>query len=165
MEVVDITPSNIDNYDENFLNGGDYECFVKIHTPTCGFCKQLEPEWKKLQDYAQSMNGKGGYIVSIEGSVKDKFNPKFNVDGYPTIVYLNNDGSVKSEYSDGDRTFDKLKEFLLSNYTMGGGGKKKSKKSKKSKKRKTKKNKMVKKSKKVKKHKKNKTKKARSRKY
>lgn len=162
MEVVNITPSNVDKYDDNFLNSGDYECFVKIHTPTCGFCKQLEPEWKKLEDYAQSMNGKGGYIVSIEGSVKDKFNPKFNVDGYPTLVYLNNDGSVKSEYSDGDRSFEKLKEFLLNNSSMGGGGKKKNKKSKKNKKykkTKTRKNKRVKKSKKHKKHKKNKTKK------
>jgi protein disulfide-isomerase A6 len=162
MEVVNITPSNVDEYDDNFLNSGDYECFVKIHTPTCGFCKQLEPEWKKLEDYAQSMNGKGGYIVSIEGSVKDKFNPKFNVDGYPTLVYLNNDGSVKSEYSDGDRSFEKLKEFLLNNSPMGGGGKKKNKKSKKNKKykkTKTRKNKRVKKSKKHKKHKKNKTKK------
>jgi hypothetical protein len=34
MEVVNITPSNVDEYDDNFLNSGDYECFVKIQIRT-----------------------------------------------------------------------------------------------------------------------------------
>ena len=49
MKVLDITPENVDDYDANLLNSGDYECFLKIHTPSCGFCKQLQPEWEKLE--------------------------------------------------------------------------------------------------------------------
>ena len=130
MKVLDITPENEDDYDANLLNSGDYECFLKIHTPSCGFCKQLQPEWEKLEEFAKSNGNDSVYIISLDANSKDKFNVQSEVHGYPTIIYLNKDGSVKNEYKSSDRSFDKLKEFLFAQNPpmMIGGKRRKSRK-------------------------------------
>ena len=42
-------------------------------------------------------------IVSIDASVKDKFNIPTEIHGYPTLLYLNKDGTIKDEYKSGDK--------------------------------------------------------------
>ena len=125
MRVIDITPENVDEYDENTLKNGVQECFLQVHSPNCGFCQQLKPEWEKLKEYAKKNGDDSVLIVSLDGSVKDKFNLPTEIHGYPTILYLNKDGTIKDEYKSGDRSFENLKKFLLSqNSIMNGGGKK-----------------------------------------
>ena len=166
MRIFEISPKNEHEYDSGFLNTGDYECFLKIHTPSCGFCKQLEPEWKKLEEFAEPHSKNDVYIVSLDANAKDKFNIQSDVHGYPTIIYLNKDGSVKNEYKDGDRSFEKLKDFLFAQSPpmMFGGKKRKSRKNK-SRKHKSRKNKSRKHKSRKHKSRKNKSRKNKSRKY
>ena len=83
-----------------------------------------------LEEFAKTNGDDSVYIISLDANSKDKFNVKSDVHGYPTILYLNKDGSVKNEYKDGDRSFDKLKEFLFAQNPpmMTGGRRRKSKK-------------------------------------
>ena len=141
-----ITGGNVNEHSSSLLNNGSEECLLLIHSPSCGHCKAMEPEWKKLEDKINTIPEEI-IIISIEGEHIDKFNPKFSVNGYPSIFYLNKDGSVKKNYS-GDRSMDDLFNFLIEqrggNENMSGGGrklKKRKSKKRKSKKRKSKKRK------------------------
>ena len=45
-----ITGGNINDHSSSLLNNGSEECLLLIHSPGCGHCKAMEPEWKKLED-------------------------------------------------------------------------------------------------------------------
>ena len=148
MRVLEIDENSIDSVDKSILNDGKNECFVKVYMPWCGFCKQMEGEWNEMGNKAGNLEQDNVYILSIHGDHIKTLNPKFDVSGYPTIVYLNKDGTIKSKYG-GERKSENMFDFLLeqSNYKLNGGSKRKrsKRKRKKSIKRKTKKGKSKKK--------------------
>ncbi len=78
--IIDVTSMNVNDYSPSLLREG--ESLVKIHSPTCGYCKELEPEWKNLEEYVSNTYDKYPIsLISIEGGVVNKFNPDFEVNG------------------------------------------------------------------------------------
>ena len=70
---------------------------------------------------AGNLDNENIYILSIHGDHIKNLNPKFDVSGYPTIVYLNKDGTIKTKYG-GERKSEDMFQFLMeqSNNLQGG---------------------------------------------
>lgn len=93
---------------ESFLGSGREQSLVLFHVDWCHHCKAILPIWQKFE---AAHNGKTKINVS---NINCEQNPhiakRFNLEGFPTILYLEN-GAIKETYS-GDRTLDALTEFL-----------------------------------------------------
>merc|ERR1711937_509509 len=86
---------------------------VLYHATWCGHCKEMLPEWKKLEERCE--NNKKLNIASINEDYKDHISEKIKqpIEGYPSIHFINN-GKLKKEYS-GQRNNNAFMEFLLEN--------------------------------------------------
>lgn len=76
------------------------------YLPTCGYCKQFDPEWDKFVTMAGDMAN----IEKIEGSTVPP-----HVTGFPHIDFIVNDGTPEQYL--GDRTafalMDKLRSYFV----------------------------------------------------
>ena len=133
MQLFDITPSNKDQYDKDFLNNNDGMCIVKVHSPGCGHCTAMASAWKELENNSSKLGGGISKLGSIDISTLSEFNPKFQSGGVPQILALDNQGNVIQEHQ-GERTLNGLQEFIngLTNQN-GGKRKRKTKKNKRKK--------------------------------
>lgn len=105
----------------------------RFHADWCGHCQNMATEWNK---FVSSSSQKEIKIASIEDKAIQKMNQKpNNILGYPSI-HLYKDGLFLSEFN-GERTSDKINEFLKVYLPKQSGGrlsqKKKKIKSKKNK--------------------------------
>jgi hypothetical protein len=106
MQLFDITPSNKDQYDKDFLNNNDGMCIVKVHSPGCGHCTAMASAWKELENNSSQLGG-----------------PKFQSGGVPQILALDNQGNVIQEHQ-GERTLNGLQEFIKGLTNQNGGKRK-----------------------------------------
>ena len=110
MEVIRLTPETAGEHNKDVLNSGNYKCFVKVYSPSCGHCQAMQPAWDELENLAGSLNA-SGKIVSLHSAVQDEYKPKFEIQGYPTLLIINEDGTKDIEY-EGDRSAGDLKSFI-----------------------------------------------------
>ena len=81
---------------------------AKFYAPWCGHCKRLAPVW---DEFARASAGEGVVVLSVDASgVGSKaLNEKFNIKGFPTILFFN-DAKVH-EYT-GARTLEAFREYV-----------------------------------------------------
>jgi len=81
---------------------------AKFYAPWCGHCKRLAPVW---DEFASATAGEGVVVLSVDASgVGAKaLNEKFNIKGFPTILFFN-DAKVH-EYT-GARTLEAFREYV-----------------------------------------------------
>ena len=97
---------------ENFQNGGEAAGAPKIvlyYVPWCPHCKNVMPEWNKLEQEAEKT---GVAVEKVDCEEKPEEAQKQDVEGFPTII-LFKDGKVVNY--EGERTAEALKEFIGSN--------------------------------------------------
>eukprot|EP00835_Amoeboradix_gromovi_P002041 NODE_107_length_19843_cov_0.502077.p3 type:complete len:540 gc:universal NODE_107_length_19843_cov_0.502077:13343-11724(-) len=99
-EVVDLEDSNFDSIVKN------EPWFIEFYADWCGHCKALKPVWDQL---GKSLQNKVN-IGKIEASINKITGSKYDVQGYPTLLFINGE---KSEKYRGDRSLDSLKRFAL----------------------------------------------------
>jgi len=83
---------------------GDH--FIMMYAPWCGHCKNLKPEWEKLA----KQTTKGASISKMDCTTNKITCEKYEVKGYPTLIYMRN-GKVVENYK-GDKTLKALKEYV-----------------------------------------------------
>ncbi len=74
--------------------------FLYIHASWCGYCKKMKAKELIKPELGAVYNSK--YInYSVDGEVGDgiALAKKYNVKGYPTMVYINPDGSMIKQTS------------------------------------------------------------------
>ena len=86
--------------------------YIKFYATWCPHCNAIEEDWSKLQ--SEYSNVKGIHIFQVQDTSSDvhkafKSKHNFSVDGFPTIIRLDNSGLVPYE---GDRSYDGFKEFV-----------------------------------------------------
>ena len=84
---------------------------VLVKASWCGYCKRLEPTWKKLK---KENKDKSFYEYDIDQnrSLIEKFDKKDNgikIDGFPTIILIKNKVPKKFE---GKNDFDTINKFI-----------------------------------------------------
>ncbi|TRM68611.1 thioredoxin-like protein [Schizophyllum amplum] len=80
--------------------------FIKFYAPWCGHCKKLSPTWKLLAQHMQNRLT----IAEVDCEAHPAICKSFNINGYPTLVYVNQAG-VRSEYNSG-RKLEQLTAFV-----------------------------------------------------
>ena len=89
---------------------------VLFKTEWCGHCKAIKDDYKKATSELSGKSNSSGKTIRFEKVDCDEnkeLGKQYGVSGYPTIKILNDDGT-KDEY-DGARSFDGLKNYLMSN--------------------------------------------------
>ena len=75
----------------------------------CGHCKTFAPEWEK---FVKSYNGPVK-LKKVEASEAGNDLEKYKIQGFPTILFLDNEGN--SNIYEGDRTSQGLDKFISEN--------------------------------------------------
>lgn len=112
--------SEINKVNNNVLNNFDIEqikykknkgSLILFYAEWCGFCKRLMPLWDKLEkDLSDKYNFiKISCVEKQEQCKKIKY-----IDGYPTILYLNNLANNKTNIQkfEGERSYEGFVQFL-----------------------------------------------------
>ncbi|CAH1995839.1 unnamed protein product [Acanthoscelides obtectus] len=82
--------------------------FVKFYAPWCGYCQKLAPTWEELARSYQDNNDVT--IAKVDCTQERKICDKFEVKGYPTLLWIEN--GKKIEKYKGERQHDNLKAFV-----------------------------------------------------
>lgn len=111
MRIITITTKDIEELDRI---SQVKPTLVRYHSPNCGHCIAMEPEWKLLTTPGL-FKDKNVAIVDIDVSVANKINhPSAKnaiTTGVPSIYFLK--GSQMTEYK-GDRSSKKMADFVNS---------------------------------------------------
>ena len=103
---------SVSQSEENFQNGAEASGAAKIvlyYVPWCPHCKNVMPEWNKLEKEAEKT---GVEVEKVDCEEKPEEAQKQDVEGFPTIILFKNGKVVNYE---GERTSEALKEFINSN--------------------------------------------------
>lgn len=91
---------------EGFASENRYT-FIKFYTPWCGYCKRLQPEWRKLQNKYSNKVGFEEYNCDIQKQMCSRH----DVTGYPTLKIRDNLTQKFLQY-DGPREYQAMAAFL-----------------------------------------------------
>lgn len=85
----------------------DKKSIVYCHMNGCGHCEAFNPIWEQFMNGSKlpTLN-----YAKVEASEDPKFMDKMGVQGFPTVIAVDTDGSKIKEH-EGDRTVDALEDF------------------------------------------------------
>ena len=102
--IVNIDNNNLKNFTKNSV--------MLFYAEWCGHCKNYIPEYTKLPYKINKIN-----FTAVDGDLKSNRNilQKYNIEGFPTMLYFNNKGQYK-EYN-GNKSIVDIKSFINSTNT------------------------------------------------
>ena len=76
--------------------------FILIYMNGCGPCNATRPEWKKMTQALQEQyrNNNNLVIADIESNFVSNLKHAGDIIGYPTMIYLSDNGNKKELYED-----------------------------------------------------------------
>jgi len=111
------TKSTLDELDA-LLNNPDHHMLVKHYKKSCSHCKNLDPEWKSVVNRLSDVNPEFT-VANLNPDATNYMNEhhyknhKYDVNGFPTIVYINKIKNVKPKEYHGERTADAIMDWLV----------------------------------------------------
>ncbi|CAL4173797.1 unnamed protein product [Meganyctiphanes norvegica] len=109
------------NFDKEVLETKK-DVLIEFYAPWCGHCKQLDPVYKKLAKHLAKSNP--DVVVGKMDATANDVHPMFKIEGFPTIYFLKaNEKDNPIPFSGGDRSLEKLKEFVQEESSIGEIGK------------------------------------------
>lgn len=109
----------LDAEDSEFLNTCDDTkkpfTLIFFSMATCPHCRDFEPVWNQFESYAQSNEVLSNKMCVTRVSAENReMCRKFNVQGFPTIMLVDNRTRKTTEFKSA-RTLESLKSFVLQN--------------------------------------------------
>jgi protein disulfide isomerase len=89
---------------------------IEFYAPWCGHCKKLAPIWDELGEIYK--NESDLTIAKMDATANDVPSDKFEVSGFPTIMFVNKAGKV-SKY-EGGRELGDFQKFLAKEAGVSG---------------------------------------------
>ncbi len=132
MKYLHINPNDKENIKSlnTYIKDGN-NLFILIYLEGCGPCNETRPEWKKIENITKNKyNNNDGIIVDIDQEMlKDIKGLSIQPKGFPTIIYVTDNGKVIEDYEDSnienkDRTIDSFIKWIESKVETQKGGKK-----------------------------------------
>jgi thioredoxin-like negative regulator of GroEL len=113
MKFISITPENVSEY-KDLIVKQNMPSLVKMYSPTCWHCQQMQDAWNKLASENELQNMDIA-IIEVRNDTLDEINHESiqNINGFPTIRVIV-DGKIIKEY-DGDRSLIDMTEFIKTN--------------------------------------------------
>lgn len=86
----------------NKLIGQDKDVFILVYMEGCGPCNATRPEWAKLESALKDQYSKNNKlaVVDLNKDYQDVVKHLGNIDGYPTLKYINSNGKKVESYED-----------------------------------------------------------------
>lgn len=111
-------PNLIDTLNR-YLTQKDSKIFILYYMEGCGPCNATRPEWSKLGNILsrQFLNRPDIVIVSIDKDLADKLKVGEQVNSFPTMRFMTNNGMISENYEEADiptkdRTIDSFIAWL-----------------------------------------------------
>ena len=137
MEVIQIGPDDVKKFTVEIEKNPS--AFVRVHSPGCGYCQQMQPEWEKFMELLKSYNGNvGAFDIHSDALPKITTPALQSINGYPSILAINDIASEKTIPFEGPRKADEMLDFCINTFNLEkktdaltGGKKRKHKRTKK----------------------------------
>jgi hypothetical protein len=114
MKYISITPENISEYKKT-IETQHMPALVKIYSPDCWHCNAMKPAWKALEKDSAITNMNIAIIEVRNDALESlKHETVKNIDGYPTIRFIEN-GKIKNEYDGATRETKDMVKFIKEN--------------------------------------------------
>ena len=114
MKYISITPENISEYKKT-IETQHMPALVKIYSPDCWHCNAMKPAWKALEKDSAITNMNIAIIEVRNDALESlKHETVKNIDGYPTIRFIEN-GKIKNEYDGATRETKDMVDFIKEN--------------------------------------------------
>ena len=86
----------------NKLIGQGKDVFILVYMEGCGPCNATRPEWAKLESALKEQYSKNNKlaVVDLNKDYQDVVKSLGNIDGYPTLKYINHNGKKMQSYED-----------------------------------------------------------------
>jgi len=115
-EDGDVDESNVvvltkDNFDE-IVNDPSKDVLVEFYAPWCGHCKALKPEYAKA---ATAVAGSESLVFAKMDATEHDPPAGFDVQGYPTILFVKAESGAKPVPYEGEREADAMAKWLKDN--------------------------------------------------
>ena len=88
---------------------------VEFYAPWCGHCKQLKPEYKAAASKLKSQGVETAQFVAVDATQHQAHTEKFEVQGYPTVLFLPGGDISKMVPYEGPREADAMVAFMKDN--------------------------------------------------
>jgi len=90
---------------DKFVNQGK-DVFILVYMKGCGPCNATRPEWEQLETVLKDQYAKNDKLVIIDVNKDYLSSIKHigHVDGFPTIKYIGNRGTIVEPYEKGERS-------------------------------------------------------------
>jgi len=102
----------VDDFDKRV--DGSKHALVQFYAAWCGHCKALTPEYEAVAVSLRDSNIKDAVIARIDADLFRSIGSRFNVAGYPTIIYFPKKDKSKWQVYTGERTAEKMVKFMNS---------------------------------------------------
>ena len=115
--VLELSPDKID--ENGYINDPEYNKYnnpnhyglVHVYAHWCGHCKVMIP---MIEELGELSNGHTDFnVVGINATLKENTFIKNNVDGYPTLFFVDNNGKLHKYNDNGDRSYDNIAKNLI----------------------------------------------------
>lgn len=93
-EVVVLNGENFDS-----IVGKDKYAMVEFYAPWCGHCKSLAPTWEELGDAFGKVDSV--VIAKVDATENKELATKFEVSGYPTLLFFKKGSQEPEKYAGG----------------------------------------------------------------
>ena len=114
----DPNTKNVHLIDKHIEQGKD--AFILVYMEGCGPCNATRPEWNKIKSHP-AFHNKNKYnntlIVDVDKNVSPSLKYIGDIDGFPTMKYISNNGNTVEKYEDAalskkDRSLDSFVEWI-----------------------------------------------------
>ena len=119
---ADNSTNNVEQIN-TFIEQGK-KVFILVYIEGCGPCNATRPEWGKIKSALENQykNNDDVVIVDVDKDLLPSLKHIGNVDGFPTIKYISNNGNNVESYEDSsirekDRSVDSFVNWIESKIT------------------------------------------------
>ncbi len=112
-DVVILTDYNFEHDTQATTGSTTGDWFVLMFAPWCGHCKKVKPIWEELATDLKGQTVKAASIASVDCTENSETCQRFNVKGYPTLLYFSHGKMYKYK---GKRNLEGFKAFIDGGY-------------------------------------------------